>query len=462
MKYLWLTLALLCSSPSWASIYYVDSCVIVGSNSNNGTSPSTPWLTLSRAVAAAAAGDTVNLQGGCVQAGGSIITVAGSSGSQLTFTSYGTGQGIIDGTSVTYAIETNGASYINLTNLEIRNAQNVDVFLRNSQNITVDRSTIHAAFGQCIYIGTGGGSHLISNNNIYACGVTNTTFGSGSGIQTDNAEISPSTFRSNYIHDLGSAGGGDHAIYDQTNGDVSQFNYFSNITGGTAIKIDGNNVVVQNNVFTNDASGGIYQDPYSGMQAVGNTFYNTGTVSPFAAIFVNGNGSQTGNVIKNNIDVVPGSRYSTFVTLATSAAGVVSDYNDVYGSGIWWGQWSNGGSYSSLAAWKTGTSQDAHSIASNPLFSGAAVGIFTLQAGSPAIDAGANLGSTYQTGILPASTWPAVVSTANQSNYGAGWEMGAFIFPTIYSVLNTDGDSNNGMSTSTPWRTIAHVNGQTF
>jgi hypothetical protein len=33
---------------------------------------------------------------------------------------------------------------------------------------------------------------------------------------------------------------------------------------------------------------------------------------------------------------------------------------------------------------------------------------------------------------------------------------------TTYYVANTGSDSNNGTSTSTPWRTIAHVNAQTF
>jgi hypothetical protein len=40
-----------------------------------------------------------------------------------------------------------------------------------------------------------------------------------------------------------------------------------------------------------------------------------------------------------------------------------------------------------------------------------------------------NLGSTYQLGLSPVSTWPSSVSTLNQNSNGAGWEIGAYVFP---------------------------------
>ena len=57
-----------------------------------------------------------------------------------------------------------------------------------------------------------------------------------------------------------------------------------------------------------------------------------------------------------------------------------------------------GSSYTSFAAWKTGSGQDAHSLYTDPMLNnptyhglGMPVSPFTLQAGSPAINAGANL-----------------------------------------------------------------------
>ena len=52
---------------------------------------------------------------------------------------------------------------------------------------------------------------------------------------------------------------------------------------------------------------------------------------------------------------------------------------------------------------------------------------FTLQEGSPAINAGANLGSGYQNALDPISTWPSNVKILNQNDYG-NWEIGAFVF----------------------------------
>jgi len=66
MKKLLLILFALCLNVS-ATTYYVDNCVVTGNDSNNGTSPATPWLTLSKAGSAtASSGDTVLLERGCI------------------------------------------------------------------------------------------------------------------------------------------------------------------------------------------------------------------------------------------------------------------------------------------------------------------------------------------------------------------------------------------------------------
>jgi hypothetical protein len=55
-------------------------------------------------------------------------------------------------------------------------------------------------------------------------------------------------------------------------------------------------------------------------------------------------------------------------------------------------------------------------------------GNYSLLATSPAIDAGVNLGATYQNGLDAASAWPAGVSLLNQNAAGSGWEIGAYIY----------------------------------
>jgi len=70
----------------------------------------------------------------------------------------------------------------------------------------------------------------------------------------------------------------------------------------------------------------------------------------------------------------------------------------------------------------------------NPLFINPATGDFTLHPTSLAIDKGTNLGSPYNLGLNPTSTWPNNVSTLDQNSYGSGWEIGAFVYTGIASL----------------------------
>lgn len=115
---------------------------------------------------------------------------------------------------------------------------------------------------------------------------------------------------------------------------------------------------------------------------------------------------------------------------------LVSNYNDFYHS--------TGGTFMKLfgtaynfSGWKTASGQDANSQNADPQFMNASATQFWLQSGSPAIDAGTNLGSPYNIALLPSSSWPNSVLTGDQNAYGSGWEMGAFIYvPTITPPSN--------------------------
>ena len=91
MKRLIFILALL-ATPAWATQYYVDNCVTVGSDSNNGTSTATPWLTLAHALSSTTTSDHVSLQGGCTWREAPVLTHGGTSGTPFIWDSYGTGQ----------------------------------------------------------------------------------------------------------------------------------------------------------------------------------------------------------------------------------------------------------------------------------------------------------------------------------------------------------------------------------
>jgi hypothetical protein len=55
---------------------------------------------------------------------------------------------------------------------------------------------------------------------------------------------------------------------------------------------------------------------------------------------------------------------------------------------------------------------------------------FTLQASSPSINAGVDLGASYDDALDPNSTWPSSVVTFDQDDQGA-WEMGAYIYEAV-------------------------------
>lgn len=289
----------------------------------------------------------------------------------------------------TNAIYVNRVNYITLADMEVRNANKVDIFLNGSTHVIVQNMTIHDAPDQAVYVGLGGGGDTIQNCEIYKVALAG-TFGTGSGIQLNGQEAPavtiPSIIQNNYIHDLGNTAGGDHAIYDEVAGDIDRYNHFKNITGATAMKVDGDGILVYGNVFENIPSGGVWIDAYSNVKIYNNTFYNVGTVTPYAAVSFSGDGNQSGVSVENNIDDFPGNTYSIFLSANTSAVGLSSNYNDVFGA--LYASWCNGTDYQSLADWTRAFGQDRNSIAGDPLFTNPSASQFGLATGSPAIGAG--------------------------------------------------------------------------
>ena len=93
---------LLSCSPLWATTYYVDNCVTVGNDLNNGTSPSTPWLTINKVnTSKFNPGDSILFQSTCTWREQLTVPSSGAAGSPITFGAYGTGAApAIDGSTV--------------------------------------------------------------------------------------------------------------------------------------------------------------------------------------------------------------------------------------------------------------------------------------------------------------------------------------------------------------------------
>lgn len=187
----------------------------------------------------------------------------------------------------------------------------------------------------------------------------------------------------------------------------------------------------------------------SGIPISYNKIYNNTVYNEDSGIAVVGSGSGTsnnvvGNDIENNIVASSARALETAnggENDGTMGSGNVYQYNDFGPAASQFIQWGNGTYFSAYSNWESsycGSTGCSHSVESTPFFTSTSANNFTLQSGSPTINAGLNLGSSYEYGLDPASTWPSSVTTLNQNNYGSGWEVGAFVYdgssggPTVH------------------------------
>jgi hypothetical protein len=312
-----------------------------------------------------------------------------------------------------------------------------------AQSITIEHNTIFS--NALLYTGTGMGSDpklewlagiravgqslfnvVVQYNVIYSNGPPSyTTDNAGNGIWFDTIQDANTVARYNLV--------------------------YGNISSGIMIE-NGNSNVVMYNVSCSNGKAGILLSNSSGLathnQGIGvynNTLYGNNTAATgYGGLTLEGQSpltasTCTSNLVKNNISF--GNTGANLLAMrgcsndGTYGSGNVYTYNDFGAQGsnfIEWGV-NSGTYYSTYSAWETatgncGTAGCSHSVQSAPAFANASADQFWLTSGSPGIDAGTNLGSPYDIGLLPGSSWPNLVLTGNQNSYGTGWEVGAYIF----------------------------------
>ncbi|HWX21824.1 MAG TPA: Ig-like domain-containing protein [Candidatus Binatia bacterium] len=359
-----------------AADFYVST---QGSDSNPGTAAQ-PFQTITYAYTQAAPGVTIHVMPGVyydyTSGWGLHLGNSGTASSPIVLRSEVPGGAVIDGQ--------NGSD------------RNEAIYLDGSYNVVEGFEIRNGPNGGITIWGNG---NQILNNEIHHNGNPASTSSNGHDGVYDDQATSGNIYVGNYIHDNGRTGGSnlDHGLY-----------------------LCGNNEQVLNNVVIRNDSRGLQIAGYttvSNMKVYNNVFAWNGVDG--ITVWMDMNGVD----IKNNICYQNG-RYGVEFYAATGS-GVVIDHNLVYGN--------SGGSFSftdggSTAAYRLGTT-----VSADPTFANDSSSSFDahLSSSSPAIQAGLNLSSLFNTDIAGAGR-PA----------SGAWDLGAYSYgrantpPTISGVNN--------------------------
>ena len=458
--------------PAWGATYYVDATA--GNDSNVGTATNYAWKSIYKVnTSSFSAGDQILFKSGEVWREQLTVPSSGSAGNPITFGKYGAGAlPKIDGSgSRTRTLLVNGISYVAISDIQFTGSATSiqgSVYVYNSNHIILDRISVDSNIGFAgIFIEGTGGSNIVSNSTVH--NTTHATSDRGCGILVDGTAGS-NTITNNTIYS-NSAAGIKLAMYTATNNNTISGNTVY-LNGGAGISIHtscANNIVQNNRVYANgqlvadrygidlfkvgnnnvvrynttyshnyismDAGGirfdaepgsifgtgnkiyynliynernGIHLLGCSNASVYNNTIYNSGV----AGIWNHGSYANN-NAIKNNIVYTAG----TSLVFNNDSTNSVYDYNDYYDTNMtnkfnW-----NGTASSTLAAWRTASSQDVHSISSNPEFLTAGSD-FRLLSTSPSINAGTDV-------LLPADY------SGNSVPFGSAPDIGAFEYQGI-------------------------------
>ena len=502
--------AFLVASFAQSATYYVN-CAASG-DSGAGTSTATAWKTVGKVNGRSfSPGESILFKRGCTWRETLRPSSSGASGAPITFGAYGTGAApIIDGSNIAVGAfdaplfvyrdkshitcdglhfrHGNGNSslpdtvhiegtHITIRNCEIDNGASSGVGIyQYSADVHVESCSIHDNGANGIFVwkdlASLGHENIFRNNSVYSNHRTSLESGNGfaGGIYIWSnyciAEYNK-VYNNGNTSDMGigiEIFDGDNTGYGQHNivrhnlvyGQISGYN------DGTGIQADdysADNEIYGNVCHSNDGPGiGVWRAKnvkvYNNT-CYGNTLNSSGTRTTLAEIGVGASedGRNANVEIKNNVvHATEANAQAIYLDEhAYKAPGLSITNNDWHAVATNWYFWNNGWG-NDLATWNalTGVGTDWNS---DPLFANGAGGDFTLQATSPCIDAGTDLGPSYSTALLPGSSWPGNVQTGNQYSTGQWWEMGAYLFTGTVPGTPTPTPTIGVPPTATPTRT---------
>ena len=324
-----------------------------------------------------------------------------------------------------YGIYGMNKDYITINGLSFKNHNNSQVYA----NTGVGWDVSYCTFDVGLYgFGTwAGGNHLVHHNT----GTNLTSFVNLAGTTTSGSTFEYNDF-SLCADPTGLVADAMFKFAGSTY-NIVRYNYFHDTTKQCNIATMPNAASGNNQFYYNIA----YNVPEGfDIYSSSNEIYNNTIITNIVGYQPMGLKTNAGlNIIKNNIFYHPGNGVHSYALFANGAAATnIIDNNLLYTGGAaspigWTATGENWGGMT-FAQWQAHGKYDLHSVWGNPLLVSPSTGNFHLLSTSPAIDAGADLGSTYSSAIMPAgSTWSSSITTADQSLRGSGWEIGAYVYP---------------------------------
>ncbi len=310
-------------------------------------------------------------------------------------------------------------SYLTIDGLHFTKANEMNIISakQKSDHVTIQNCTVDYAGMSGIFLY--GDTATIAYWTFYH----NTVSNNGTVLYNDHgiyvSHSSNNVFDGNlWEHNIGYA----IQLQDNSNNNTVKNNYFhANKSGGIAIWDNtGSTFPTENVVFANVSNGDVVGLMVGGSATTVNNIIVNNTIYGYSSAGVSVHNGAHFGAFENNIVWSPVSGVSALYD-NNGGAGMISDYNLIgpaAASLIYW----RGTRYSTLAAYASATRYDTHSVAADAKFTNASAADFSLLAGSPAVNAGAFLGTAYNLGLDPRTTfpWTGLKRTS--------WDIGAFVY----------------------------------
>jgi hypothetical protein len=428
------------AAPLFAANYFVS---ITGSDSNPGTQAA-PWRTIQKAASTVPAGSTVYITAGTYNEKVTIKVSGNATAGFTTFRNYGTDKVIVSGSGKTgkHMFYLNGKNYVRIQGLEICNDLNISdgsgirvegagdhLEFRNNlihditgsdamgitiygtdatkgvTNLVIDGNQVHdctPADSETITLNGNVNGFQVTNNTVHDVNNIGIDFIGGEGMCSDSSKDAArnGVVRKNTVyharHPKYASGGiyvdGGHDIVIEQN--TSYQNSYGIEIGAENTGIVTQAITVRDNVlYSNDSAGLVFGGYDSSVGRVKNCsflnntlWHNDTTQTGCGELWVN---YASNNVIQGNILFATsqnmvfystsGGTSNTFdYNLYWTASAASSTPQFVYA----------GRTISGLAALRTASGQNAHSIQGDPQFSNTSAANFKLLSASPAVNTG--------------------------------------------------------------------------